>query len=314
MGRRMLTRQRLEWVVIACTLALGCGGGPRAKQTKPVQVPQGAEMRLQPYQGSMPSLPVEVGGHTLPMLFDTGAGLTTITPAVAEELGCQPYGRVLGFRMGGERVQMERCDNVTLTIHGVPLHHATVGVYDVMTLLPKDWPQVAGVVSLSSFEGHALTVALAEQRLVLESPESLQQRTGEMSPVRTRWGRQQGGLALDIFLPVSISGGQAWFEMDSGTLGPTILAPHTAKALGVDLDGPGVIRHAPRKGQPAWWEVGQVQLDLVGGEPVQTKAVVEEIIYDGVLGVQDLQRWIITLDLKQPRAWVAPTTTVASVD
>ena len=43
--------------------------------------------------GEAPTINVEIGGKVYQFLFDTGGGgITTVTPIIAKEIGCQPFG------------------------------------------------------------------------------------------------------------------------------------------------------------------------------------------------------------------------------
>jgi hypothetical protein len=59
---------------------------------------------LVPYAGRLLTVRAVAGVDTLRLLFDTGGGRTLLVPDVAHRLGCIPSGRVVGFRMSGERV------------------------------------------------------------------------------------------------------------------------------------------------------------------------------------------------------------------
>ena len=86
-------------------------------------------------------------------ILDTGAGITFLSRQEAERHGLRSFGRLTGHRMAGERVDMRRCDSVTLEIGGHPFYHDTVGVLDLDALLPVGVPMPAGAVALAANAG-----------------------------------------------------------------------------------------------------------------------------------------------------------------
>jgi hypothetical protein len=248
-------------------------------------------LELAPFLGTaLRTVRVVVGDTTLPFLFDTGGGGTLVTPAAAAAMGCDPFGRVTGFRHNGEPVHAERCPAAPITVQGWRSPVREAGVYDLMALLPDGVPELGGVVGLNTFEGVAITVDLTGQRVVVESPASLKRRVVDMTEIPFREGRQSGGAMLDPFLSVRAPGGPLWFELDSGNAGPVLIAPHAAAQLGIELS-----RDEPRP----------VTLVLRGFGPIEVEALEKEMIYDGLLNAAFFERHRVTLDLDRKRAWVA---------
>lgn len=75
-----------------------------------------SEIKLSAYQEKQFSVKAIVGGKERTFLFDTGEGITMISPPGAADLGCEPWGNIVGFRMLGERFDAPRCDDVKLEI------------------------------------------------------------------------------------------------------------------------------------------------------------------------------------------------------
>jgi hypothetical protein len=247
-------------------------------------------LTLTPYQtAGHRTVQASVGGQTLPFIFDTGGGVTLITPALAEAAGCTPIGRLVGYRMRGERVDFGRCDGVVPRAAGATLTDRTVGVFDINALLPPDWPALGGLITLASFEGRLVTVDLAGGEVrAAPSP------APAADAVRMNVVRQASGFSLVVLIPSPTPTGDLWLELDTGSSAPLLLAPHAAKMLGVETtqkgDGPPVFEAA--------------SLSLPGVGRVQTPGAVVDMIYDGNIGAPLIERFIWELDLAHERVRV----------
>ena len=259
-------------------------------------------LTLNPYRMHLRTVTVSVDGVDREFLFDTAGGVTIITPPVADAIGCRPFGRLTAFRMSGQRVDRPRCTNVGLGLGPLTLGHEEVIVVDLSEYLPSDWPEVGGVLSLSSFEHGAITVDLANNLLIVETAASLAARTHNMQPLTVRFGRQAAGAGLDLFVRVDSSRGPLWFELDSGA-GEVIVARHTAALLGIDLASDRVEHVPARGGHCESWRVPKAKLTVAGLGRLKMPVTVEEIIYDGVLGCCFFEGHVLTLDLRTARMW-----------
>lgn len=270
--------------LVACSTAerpAAVEGTATHRPETPVAIP------LDDYSAGLKTARIEVGGVAGDFLFDTGGGVEIVTPRVSERLGCTPYGRGVGFRHDGTRIEAPLCASPPWTAGGWTLGTEEPAVYDLMALL-QGAPEIDGLLSLAAFEGQAVTLDYPSGRLIVESSESLAERTATMERLRVRPSRQMGGHALDLFVAVDAGRGRTlWLELDSGNAGPVILSPHAAELLGVDLSaGPA-----------------DVTLDVAGLGPVTVTALEKETIYDGLLNLELHQRYLMTLDLATMDAW-----------
>ena len=247
------------------------------------------EIELHDYQSLLHSVDVAIGGGDYRFLFDTGGGVTVISPDVAEKLGCRAFGRTVAFRMEGERVSFPSCGVGTVSVSGVDLE-VELFIMDIASLLPEGWPAIDGVLSLHTFAARSITIDIANRRVVMETDASLAERTATMTPVRTRESRQSGGASLDLFVEVPTSEGSLWFEVDSAAVGPVPAPCHTASILGWQL---------PLR-DPA-----TVTDELKGLGAVQFDAYRKDIIYDGVLGQNALKQMVLTVDLAAGKSWAS---------
>jgi hypothetical protein len=238
--------------------------------------------------GELRTVEVTIQDSKFQLLFDSAGGLTMITPKVAEEIDCVPFGRVVGFRMSGERVNLESCGEFPITLGGTTVK-TELFVSDLNTMTPDDFPRIDGVVSLHTFIGHAITIDVSNNTLILENEASLSRRTSEMIPIETRYSRQASGAALDILVPIESSIGPLWFELDSGYPGPVPMPAHSQEYLGIEL--------FPDRAT-------QIEVKIQGAGALEFPAHEWDIIYDGVLGAAAMEQMVITLDLANHKAWV----------
>jgi predicted aspartyl protease len=247
-----------------------------------------AELTLRPYAGALKSVDVTVGRHMLPFILDTGGGISIITPEVAGEVGCIPFGRLTAFRHNGERIELQRCGKVALGVGSMNVDVETA-IFDLMAVLRKagDLPVVGGLIALDAFEKMPVTFDYANNRLTVESPASLKHRLEGMAPLSIRLSRQAGGASLDLFVEVRAKRGTIWLELDSGNNGPVLLSKHAIEQLGLD---------AAQTSLP-------LTLDVIGLGAVKCEAAVGDLIYDGLLNARFLNDAVLTVDLASTRAW-----------
>src|SRR6185436_4929083 len=251
---------------------------------KPVTIP------LRRYQGRLRTVRVVIGGVAHEFLFDTGGGLTLVSPAVAGRARCAPSGRSVGYRMSGERLDTPLCTGtIPMALGAWNTAVAGAAVFDIMKLLPAGWPPLAGVISLHTFAGRAITLDLAHDRLIVETPASLAARVRGMTPLEGRLATGMDGAAVTLFVAARVNGGKLWLELDSGNVTVIQLAPHAARLLGVGA-GPSP---------------GNVTLRLAPSHVIKAPARQRELIYDGVLSEGAIANDVYTMDLATGKLWVS---------
>jgi hypothetical protein len=172
-------------------------------------------------------------------------------------------------------------------------------VFDIMKFMPADVPRIDGSIGLDVFAGRAVTLSLADKKLIVESPSSLLARAKRGQEVPIRFVREAGGVALAVYAAVPTSEGMAWMELDCGNGGANVIGKHLAALLKLDPD--------KKEPQPA-------SFTLAGGVPVEGMARVNEtLIMDGNIGARFLIKWDLTLDLAKGHAWLSPASTTKSI-
>ena len=263
------------------------GAKATAATSAPVMV-----IPLQPYLRAQMTMQASVNGIAGTFMFDTGEGLSTISPEFAQKTACHPWGRVSGFRMSGERLDNPHCDNLNFAIGGKLLHAPAVSILDIMKFIGSDVPSIDGAVGLDVFAGKVITV-IPRRAIVVESPGSLAKRIAGSSLLPIRIVRDVEGLALAVDAPVRTPSGLAWMELDNGNGGSQVIANHIAPLLGLATDVTEPI---------------DAKLVLLNDIEVQGKARTRDLIMDGNIGAGFLDKWNMTLDLAGGRAWLAPAT------
>jgi len=272
--------------ILACALLAGiaCGSAVPPPHAA-ARAGQPADIALERYVGRLRTVRVRVGGEELRLLFDTGGGLTSFTPAAAARIGCTPAGRSTGFRMSGERLDSSLCPAVELAV-GPWRSRLDVGVFDLAALLPKEFPSLDGVLGLDAFDGATLTLDLAGDHLTLETAASAARRIATAAELRVRRATNPDSRALDLFVACPAPRGDAWLLLDSGNLDTVRLAPHAATLLAV-----------PPAGDP------RARLVVAGLAPEETEITIHDSIYDGALNQRWMAKRVLTLDLLHDRAW-----------
>lgn len=260
-----------------------------APSTRPALV-----IKLIPHPGgtSMMTVRATVHGQEGNFIFDTGGGISYISPAFAEKINCKPWGQITGFMLTGQRLDMPRCEGVTFEIQGRHFGVPTTGVFDIMKYMPPNVPRIDGSIGLDIFAGQAVTLSLAQKQLIVESVASLATRKKHGQEVPIRFVREAGGASLTVYVAVPTSHGMAWMELDCGNGGANVIGKHLAALLKLD---------------PAKKEPQRASFAIAGGIPVEGMARVNEtLIMDGNIGTRFMINWDLTLDLAKARAWLAP--------
>lgn len=257
----------------------------------PAKAPLIVELIPHPGGTLMMTMHATVNGHEGNFVFDTGAGVSYVSPDFAQSVDCKPWGKLTGYTLVGQRLDMQRCDGLMFDVQGQRFGASTSGVFDLMKFMPPNVPRIDGSIGLDVFEGHALTLSLAQKKLIIETPDSLTARAKHATEVRIRFVREVGGAALTTFVAVPTPAGMAWMELDCGNGGANVIGKHLAELMKLDP--------SKREPQPAHFMIA-------GGVPVEGMARVNDsLIMDGNIGTRFLIDWDLTLDLAKGRAWLA---------
>ncbi|EJF11096.1 hypothetical protein O71_05174 [Pontibacter sp. BAB1700] len=249
-------------------------------------------IQLKEYFKELKQVDVTIAGQPYTFLFDTGGGQTFVSPEVAQKIGRQPYGSATAFRMNGEMFRYQKLDSVEIRVDNVPLFHATVGVWDLMSILPEGLPKVDGVISLKSFQDRIVTVDLAASRLQIETSATLRKQQGRLTLLPSRFASGLDGSELTIFLGIPHQDRSYWFLLDTGNISEVLLSHQTASGWGLQSDTT-VQRTA----------LNPIAIQL-GRRKLVSKAAAENIIYDGVLNYDVIRQTRMTINFPAGQVWM----------
>lgn len=195
--------------------------------------------------------------------------------------------------MTGERLAVPLCSrSVAMKVGGFERLVEGAGVFDLMSLLPRDWPKLHGVISLHTFADRAMTIDLANDKIVIESSRSLTDRLPGMIELRSRLATGDDGASRVAFVAARAGDTDLWLEFDTGNLDDILVAPHAARALGISEQA----------------DTATVALGFSPMHVMSARVKKRDLIYDGVMSAAAIQRAVYTLDLATGRMWVGHST------
>lgn len=285
--------------VLAISLATAALAAPSVAQAAQANGhgTAGGAISLGDFMGRKRTIEVDIAGQRGTFVVDTGGGVTVIDKTFAQRIGCTPWGRITGFRLTGERLDLPRCDDVRITLpDGRALAPVTAGVIDLASVLAKGDDHLDGSLALDALDGQVFTLDVNAGTLQFESPESLAARVaGAVEvPVRiSRYGSSARGVGA--YALSRTKKGDLWLELDSGSDAPVMLTTAMAAEAGADPE--------VEKGQPYVLTIAGIGRDVTK----ETRAIVFDMVRDGVVGMPVLVHWRLTFDLVDDRLWIAPS-------
>ena len=192
-----------------------------------------ADLKMEVTPRGFPIVTVALNGEgPFPMVLDTGAGLTTVTSGVKDQLGLLKIGRMpqpLQLAGGPEPIDIYTLGSVTVAGRQAP---APITV--VLDAPMKYIHEARGILGMNVLSRFAVEIDQPGRRIVLREPGALPQSGADwiMLPLVAR---------KDNFLVVEamVGGVAAKAVIDTGA-NTTILNPALAEAVGLVEGAPGV--------------------------------------------------------------------------
>lgn len=249
------------------------------------------EISLENYFRTLKTVKVEIENKTYNFLFDTGGGFTIISHKIVKEINKSAYGNRVGFRMSGEKIETKICDNVNIKIGGINFPHSSVGVFNIMKLLPKELKRIDGVISLKTFEQMKIVLNLSENELIVETEKSFGEKIKSMDLVKSRFANGTNGTELNIFIGTPFNNNLWWFLFDSGNISQTKISTIVAKEWGLKMNKEGEIT-----------EIGEFKF-AIANDSITALTVIDEIIYDGALSFDFISQSEYAISFKDKKVW-----------
>jgi hypothetical protein len=249
-------------------------------------------IQLKTYISNLKKVEVVIKGQSYSFLFDTGGGETFISPEIAKKLNKEVYGNETSFRMHGEMFNYAKTDSVTLHVGKTVIFHSTLGVWDIMSILPEGLPKIDGVLSLKSFRDKIVTLDFPSSKLVIETKPSFQKQQGKLNLLQSRFASGMNGNELTIFLNIPYKNRSYWFLFDSGNLNDLLFSHHTAHEWKLQGDST-----EERK------ELGFIKV-RIGKKIMETTAASERIIYNGALNYSLISKSRYIINFPQKQVWM----------
>lgn len=250
----------------------------------------------------MHRVPVRVGDDVHPFLIDTGIGVNVVSPDFAARSDVSPLGTsYVGRRMSGQRVEVPLTRLPELRVGDFPVTDRVAGVLDL-------GEGFAGILGLGSFEGHTLMIDPGREVVAVRRESPTSPDDAEV-PLEVR----RDGPAVDTFTELVLPSGRTIrVEVDTGTAnlvlhtrymtdcGLTTDDPSVETATGTDETGYEWTRHRATI-------AGSVHLAAAPQTAHERPRVqFQDIIYDGLVGTDYLDRFRMTVDLTGARLTLRP--------
>lgn len=237
-------------------------------------------------------VPVRVAGETYPFVVDTGVGLTVVSSAIAARPDVSPTGESFsGRRMSGQLVETPLVRLPAVRLGDLEVVDHVAGVIDM-------GDEFAGILGPGFFEGYATTVDPDRKTFTV--------RPGSESPagIEVPLDVERDGLSSTPFTRLVLPNGrEIRVEVDTGSQS-LILATRYLADCGLSLDDPALETTTGTDETGYQWTRHFATIDgsvhlAAAPQTVQTapRVMFQDIIYDGLVVTDYLQRYRVTYDI-----------------
>ncbi len=304
---------RIRELAVRVALAAACvlwASGAVAGAAKKVVVTQWLPFEL---AGGHVVVPVTVNGAAARAMLDTGASLHMLDRSFAEAHGIAfGFGGAIVVQAGHSRERLPVARGLPIELFGAPVELRVVPVGDVPFA-----DLVIGTPVLSSF---IMQIDYANERIRFTSHDAI--NLAESKNVEMRKSGYGGWPAVRA----TIDGEDAWLILDTGFTGPLLLKPEFVRERGwqaregsLSVDALGNVRGVARYAIPLV-QLGPYDIrGVVASTPDEgrlpaalTLRAEGRVPMSGMLGAELLRHFLLTLDVKNVRAHLAPAEKLAA--
>lgn len=257
------------------------------------------------YQDHMLAVPVVVGHVETRFIFDTGIGVSLISPDLAGTAGCVPLGETYtGRRMSGQEVTLPMSTLSSLKMGDYTSENEAIGVFDLAG--------IAGLMSLTSLRSTPVTIDYPAGVIIIEDERSLAGRVARGTVVKIDV-HEDGPYSTAVHIDLTLPGGQsADVEVDTGSDNLILNQPFAAHNA-IDLEAQSTRRLMGH--DETGYEYARYFTTLPGdisltAAPVfrqhDPQVMFQKIIYDGLIGDAFLRNFVTTYDLANSHMIFAP--------
>jgi Aspartyl protease len=248
-------------------------------------------------------VPVQVGDSRYRFLVDTGIGITVVSSEIAARDDVRQTGKSMsGRRMSGQEIQAPLVVLSSLRLGDYTAEDHLAAVADL-------GGGFDGIIGPGFYARHALTVDPAAMTLALVEASAICASGAEV-PLRVR----REGVTVDAFVTLVLpSGREVNVEVDTGS-DNLILDTRFTADCDIDLYGPGTTTKIGTDETGHLWTrhwatvAGSVHLAAAPHTAQQAPRVqFQDIIYDGLLGADYLDRYRYTMDFDGARMFLEDT-------
>jgi len=244
-----------------------------------------------------------LGEMPVQLLVDTGIGVNVVSPEVAETLALPGTGETFaGRRMSGQLIEAPLVRLPPVCVDGRFIADQVAAVLELGS--PDGEHGFSGILGLTTFRDHPLTVDPQARTLVLGSPPG--------AAYQVDLDVRRDGHATDSFVDLVLpSGVVAHVELDTGSAS-LILDTRYLERGEVALDGDvETIEETDETGHPRRRLVARLAggIHLVGAPETALASpalIAQDIIHDGLVGTDFLDRFRWTIDVGRAELRLTP--------
>jgi hypothetical protein len=252
-------------------------------------------------------VPVRVGDRAYRFLVDSGAGLSVVSPALADAVGAVETGTSFsGRRMSGQLVTAPLVELPEVSVGGFVVTGLTAGRIDVS---PSDGEAFFdGILGLDVFADTTLTIDPLSHEVVV-GDDRVGSRSALVVPVEV----DRDGPAVSMFAPVSLPTGRVVkAELDTGSQA-LILDQRFMPDCEVTPDDDRLDTRTGVDETGYHWTRSFVTIDgglelagLPGTRQERPRVMFQDIVHDGQVGTDFLDRYRYTFDVGGAQLLLAP--------